>query len=282
MDKFCLKWNDFEANIRESFRELREDQNHFDVTLASDDDHQVQAHKIILSAGSHFFSNILTKTKHPSPFLYLKGITGVELEYVIEFLYNGEVNIAQEELTRFLETAQELQVKGLINHENENNHETIDESSIMEINSKSDNLQHGNNTESILDSLQELADTFDNKELSVVERQEVYEGNKTTELDFQIELMLEKNEGIWKCKVCGKMTNKKANLRMHAETHIEGGVHTCHICDKVTTARHKLQTHIHNFHSGLSLTCNICSKSWESRKSFNKHNRVHHKTKKPL
>jgi len=270
MDKFCLKWNDFEANIRESFRELREDQNHFDVTLASDDDHQVQAHKIILSAGSHFFSNILTKTKHPSPFLYLKGIKGVELEYIIEFLYNGEVNIAQEELNSFLETAQELQVKGLINHENcpelqtENNHEPSDESSIMEINSESDNLQHGNNTEIILDSLHELTDTFDNKELS--------------ELDLQIELMMEKNEGMWKCKVCGKMSKLKANIRKHAETHIEGGVHTCHICNKVTTTRHNLEKHINNFHSGLSFTCNICSKSWESRGAFNKHNRAHHKT----
>ena len=65
MEKLCLKWNDFETNIRESFRELREDQNHFDVTLATDDGHTLDAHKIILSAGSQFFSNILRKTKHP-------------------------------------------------------------------------------------------------------------------------------------------------------------------------------------------------------------------------
>ena len=85
MEKFCLKWNEFETNIRESFRELREEQNHFDVTLASDDGHQIEAHKIILSAGSQFFSDILRKTKHPSPFIFLKGINRVELEYVVDF-----------------------------------------------------------------------------------------------------------------------------------------------------------------------------------------------------
>ena len=116
MEKFCLKWSEFETNIKESFRELREDQNHFDVTLATDDDYQIQAHKIILSAGSQFFCNILTKTKHPSPFLYLKGIKKEELLNVIDFLYNGEANVAQEDLTSFLETAQELQVKGLQNN----------------------------------------------------------------------------------------------------------------------------------------------------------------------
>ena len=71
LEKFCLKWNEFETNIRESFRELREEQNHFDVSLASDDGHQIEAHKIILSAGSKFFSDILRKTKHPSPYIYL-------------------------------------------------------------------------------------------------------------------------------------------------------------------------------------------------------------------
>ena len=74
METFCLKWNEFETNIRDSFREMREEENQFDVTLATDDDHQIQAHKIILSAGSKFFSEILRQTKHSSPFIYLKGI----------------------------------------------------------------------------------------------------------------------------------------------------------------------------------------------------------------
>merc|ERR1719186_1368748 len=107
MEKFCLKWNEFETNIRESFKELREEQNHFDVTLATDDGHLIEAHKIILSAGSKFFRDILRQTKHPSPFIYLKGI-----ERVVDFLYNGEAFIAQEDLNKFLEAAKELQIKG--------------------------------------------------------------------------------------------------------------------------------------------------------------------------
>ena len=114
MDKFCLKWSEFETNIRQSFKELRKDQNHVDVTLASDDNHQIQAHKIILSAGSQFFDNILGKVKHPNPFIYLKGIKKVELENIIDFLYNGEVYVPQVELNSFLETAEEMQVKAML------------------------------------------------------------------------------------------------------------------------------------------------------------------------
>ena len=57
-EKFCLRWNDFESNIGVAFRELREDQEFFDVTLACDED-QIQAHKVILSACSPFFRRIL-------------------------------------------------------------------------------------------------------------------------------------------------------------------------------------------------------------------------------
>merc|ERR1719186_2380383 len=113
MEKVCLRWNEFETNIRESFKELREEQNQFDVTLVCDDNHQIQAHKIILSAGSKFFCDIFMKTKNTNVFLYFKGIKSIELEYVVDYLYNGEVLIAQEGLNKFLETSRELQVKGL-------------------------------------------------------------------------------------------------------------------------------------------------------------------------
>jgi hypothetical protein len=45
-EKFCLRWNDFESNISVAFRELREEKDFFDVTLACDDSSQVQAHKV--------------------------------------------------------------------------------------------------------------------------------------------------------------------------------------------------------------------------------------------
>ena len=35
MEKFCLKRNEFETNIRESFRNLRKEERLFDVTLAT-------------------------------------------------------------------------------------------------------------------------------------------------------------------------------------------------------------------------------------------------------
>jgi len=111
-DKFCLRWNDFESNISTAFRELREDKDFFDVTLACEDD-QIEAHKVILSACSPFFKSVLKRNKHQHPLLYLKGVKFADLVAVLNFMYHGEVNVAQEELNTFLGIAEELKVKGL-------------------------------------------------------------------------------------------------------------------------------------------------------------------------
>jgi len=111
-EKFCLRWNDFESNISLAFRELREEKDFFDVTLACDDN-QIQAHKVILSACSPFFRNVLRRNPHQHPLLYLKGVKYSELISVLNFMYMGEVNVAQEELNSFLAVAEDLRVKGL-------------------------------------------------------------------------------------------------------------------------------------------------------------------------
>jgi len=111
-EKFCLRWNDFETNISSAFKELRDDKDFFDVTLACDDE-QIQAHKVILSACSPFFRNILRRNPHQHPLLYLKGVKYTDLQSVLNFMYHGEVNVAQEELNSFLAVAEDLRVKGL-------------------------------------------------------------------------------------------------------------------------------------------------------------------------
>eukprot|EP00088_Acartia_fossae_P003431 TRINITY_DN11441_c0_g1_i2.p1 TRINITY_DN11441_c0_g1~~TRINITY_DN11441_c0_g1_i2.p1 ORF type:complete len:400 (+),score=105.06 TRINITY_DN11441_c0_g1_i2:149-1348(+) len=113
-EKFCLKWNDFESNISHSFRQIREEEDFFDLSLACDDDeNHVSAHKVVLSACSPFFKSVLRRHKHAHPLLYLKGIKYADLTAVLTFMYNGEVNVAQEDLNSFLSVAEELKVKGL-------------------------------------------------------------------------------------------------------------------------------------------------------------------------
>ena len=55
-----------------------------------------------------------------NPLLYLKGVKYIDLMAVLNFMYHGEVNVAQEELNSFLAIAEDLKVKGLTQSKSEN------------------------------------------------------------------------------------------------------------------------------------------------------------------
>ncbi len=108
------RWNDFESNVSSSFVDLRSKQEFFDVTLSCDKgSRQIQAHKVILAACSPFFRRVLAKNPHANPLIYLKGIDYDNLTAILNFMYHGEVNVSQEDLSGFLKVAEELAVKGL-------------------------------------------------------------------------------------------------------------------------------------------------------------------------
>ena len=121
-EKFALKWNDYHSNWTKSLSELRKDSDFSDVTLISDDKTKFSAHKVLLSSCSNMFKFILKENNHSSPLLYLGGVSSVNLGYILDFIYHGEINLYQEQLDSFLESAQKLEIEGLIGHENKDQH----------------------------------------------------------------------------------------------------------------------------------------------------------------
>ena len=114
-DKFQLKWNDFSTNVVRSFSSLRNDTDFSDVTLVSDDQKHISAHKVVLSTCSSYFKNLL-KDKNQSPYkvmLCLENVKSTELGEILDYIYNGEVKVFEHELERFLAVAQRFQLDGL-------------------------------------------------------------------------------------------------------------------------------------------------------------------------
>ena len=72
-EKLRLQWNDFKENVSSAFGELRDENKFTDLTLVCEDGQQMEAHKVILASSSPFFENILQKSKHPHPLIYLRG-----------------------------------------------------------------------------------------------------------------------------------------------------------------------------------------------------------------
>merc|ERR1711881_178088 len=110
--QFCLRWNDFQTNMVSSFKHLRDEKSFTDVTLACDGQ-TCKAHKMVLSACSPYFKALLEENPAKHPIIILKDVPFQHLTAILEFMYAGEVNVAQDQLPAFLKTAERLKVKGL-------------------------------------------------------------------------------------------------------------------------------------------------------------------------
>ena len=104
-EKFCLKWNDFNSNACKAFGLFRNEEYLHDVTLACDDNYQVSAHKLVLSASSDYFKTLFMNNKnhHGSNILLcLEGTESGDLNNILDYVYNVEVKIFQDDLDRLL------------------------------------------------------------------------------------------------------------------------------------------------------------------------------------
>jgi len=107
-------------NMMDVFKNLLSTEAMVDVTLACDG-LSLKAHKIVLSACSPFFQSLFLENPCKHPIVILKDMKYTELKAIIEFMYHGEVNVAQDQLSALMKTAETLRVKGLAEVTNEKN-----------------------------------------------------------------------------------------------------------------------------------------------------------------
>ena len=74
---------------------------------------QVRAHKVVLSSSSSFFRQFLRDHTQPNPWLFLRGVEAKLLDWLMDFIYLGEVMVTQESFPSFLALARDLGVRGL-------------------------------------------------------------------------------------------------------------------------------------------------------------------------
>ena len=74
---------------------------------------QVRAHKVVLSSSSSFFRQFLRDHSQPNPWLFLRGVDAKLLDWLMDFIYLGEVMVTQESFPAFLALARDLGVRGL-------------------------------------------------------------------------------------------------------------------------------------------------------------------------
>ncbi|XP_039284507.1 longitudinals lacking protein, isoforms F/I/K/T isoform X8 [Nilaparvata lugens] len=110
--QFCLRWNNHQSTLIQVFDTLLASEQLVDCTLAAEGQY-LKAHKVVLSACSPYLELLLAQHYEKHPIVILKDVKFQELKSMMDYMYRGEVNISQDQLSTFLKAAESLQIKGL-------------------------------------------------------------------------------------------------------------------------------------------------------------------------
>ncbi|XP_052863759.1 longitudinals lacking protein, isoforms H/M/V-like isoform X2 [Anopheles cruzii] len=116
--QFSLRWNNYTNYIAGAFDALRYEEDFVDVTLCCEG-RKIRAHKILLSACSPYFKEVFKENPCQHPVIIFKNVRHSDLMSIVEFMYQGEVSVAQDQLPSFLHTAELLSIRGLTDSSNE-------------------------------------------------------------------------------------------------------------------------------------------------------------------
>ena len=246
-EKLCLKWNDFQDVLKSSVGELRDDTDFTDVTLVCEDQ-SVKAHKVILSACSPFFKRLLRSHPHPQPLLYMRGVKAAELVAIVDFIYQGEANIFQEQLENFLTLAEELELKGLSGSTEE---------VVSEFPPKQEHFQDRQRTNFNRENNKNggLAPKAEYQGAMIPIHGEVLPMKPKSRQSVQIEpdtmakidSIIEKRADGYSCTNCEYTSKHMGHMREHVEKHIEGLEYPCNSCDRVLRSSLSLRNHNRRF-----------------------------------
>ena len=109
--QYCLRWNNHRSNLLTVFEQLLQTEAFTDVTLAVNGT-SIKCHKMVLAACSSYFQSLFLENACPHPIVVFKDIQYAEIRAILEYMYRGEVNVAQEQLPSLLKVAEALRVKG--------------------------------------------------------------------------------------------------------------------------------------------------------------------------
>ncbi|KRT83076.1 BTB domain-containing protein [Oryctes borbonicus] len=111
-EQFSLCWNNFHNNLSSGFHTLLQNEDLVDVTLAAEGKY-LKAHKTVLSICSPYFKELFRVNPCKHPIVILQDVSYNSLHNLLQFMYQGEVSVSQEEIPTFMRVAEMLKVKGL-------------------------------------------------------------------------------------------------------------------------------------------------------------------------
>ena len=218
-----------------------------DVTLACNDGKQIDAHRLVLGSQSLFFEQILKANNRKDILICIPNIHCDIVESILEFIYNGRTEIAEEQLKNFLNFGKEFGIKGLedMQYNLESDNGIIN--NIKETGYKDDNLSI---SKSLMKRLENGKYACDQCDYQSVYRRGVKRHQEMIHLNVR-----------HSCDECPKEYKDESKLKMHKKSAHEGIFYQCDLCNKTYSHHASLLQHERD-HQGINTNCTLCKKSF--------------------
>ena len=221
-----------------------------DVTLVSDDQIPLHAHKYVLSAFSPVLKNMILNNPHPHPLIFLRGLNHQDLLSILNFIYLGMASINHNNFGTFFEAAKELEIKQLENirimkKEPEPSEDDIDND----------------------EGISYLAGTKDWENIHCKSETNFLSGEGSDSST---------DKHLYKCKECEAIFKQKRGLFVHISAKHEGILYSCKYCDYRATQQGSLKIHQESIHQGVKYSCNQCDYKASRKDTLKSHKKVVH------
>jgi len=119
-EMFRIRWDGSKkiVDLSNSFQNFRDGKELLDVSLVCSNgtggSESLRAHKLLLAAYSPVFKDMFTHSSQNDSCVYLKGVSKDSLSLILDFIYQGSVDVPKSRMTGFLADAHELQIQGLM------------------------------------------------------------------------------------------------------------------------------------------------------------------------
>lgn len=277
---FNLSHDQYNSTATDTLKSLVIDQDFTDVTLACEGDKHIKAHKVILGAYSSVLKNIIVNIKQQNPVIYISGIKYEELRAVVNFIYLGETKVKQETFAKFMEFAQEFEIKGLAaNLAEQKKSDTEDtippKGKIEEEEELIKNIEY-----EFSENNKDDDKMFGDIELLKPETSHLETGLYTLETQLSeaknwIQTVEDKKR--FQCPKCPKELSDKSNLSRHVRTQHDGVKYACDMCDYVGAQSSNLNYHKNAKHSEKNpYECQNCAKKFSDKSNLGRHIKSQH------
>ena len=265
LQKYNVNWDTYSDHLQSILQQMLSSNEFADVTLVTDDDKQIKAHRNILSACSPVFKKILQSCNtNNHPVIYLRGIRNSEMESLMQFIYMGKTSIYQDRVKEFLMIGNDLEIKDLGKNV-ENKVPSINTNPVMtncvtDVNDDKDVISSNEtNKEMTNDDTNDddvfLKRSFEEDYLSSVNL--TGDEKENTNFASKSEIKIP-NDTSWQCPHCDKSFSDRLTLHSHQKHKHKGLNYFCHRCEFECKDVPKLISHIQYIHEGLKFSCDKC------------------------